>query len=30
VPLFVEEVTKSTLECDLLHEEGDRYVLERV
>jgi class 3 adenylate cyclase/predicted ATPase len=29
VPLFVEELTKSVLESDLLREESDRYVLER-
>src|SRR5258708_22759776 len=29
VPLFVEELTKSVLESGLLHEEGDRYVLDR-
>ncbi len=28
VPLFVEELTKSVLESDLLREEGDRYVLD--
>jgi class 3 adenylate cyclase/predicted ATPase len=28
VPLFVEELTKSVLESGLLHEEGDRYVLD--
>jgi predicted ATPase len=29
VPLFVEELTKSVLESGLLHEEPDRYVLDR-
>jgi predicted ATPase len=29
VPLFVEELTKRILESGLLHEEGDRYVLDR-
>jgi predicted ATPase len=29
VPLFVEELTKAVLESGLLHEEGDRYVLDR-
>jgi tetratricopeptide (TPR) repeat protein len=29
VPLFVEELTKSVLESGLLHEEADRYVLDR-
>jgi class 3 adenylate cyclase/predicted ATPase len=29
VPLFVEELTKSVLESDLLREEADRYVLDR-
>jgi predicted ATPase len=29
VPLFVEELTKSVLESGLLHEERDRYVLDR-
>jgi predicted ATPase len=29
VPLFVEELTKSVLESDLLREESDRYVLDR-
>ncbi len=29
VPLFVEELTKSVLESGLLHEETDRYVLDR-
>src|SRR6516165_5353353 len=29
VPLFVEELTKSILESDLLREEGDRFVLDR-
>ncbi len=29
VPLFVEELTKSVLESGLLHEESDRYVLDR-
>jgi predicted ATPase len=28
VPLFVEELTKSVLESKLLHEEGDKYVLQ--
>jgi class 3 adenylate cyclase/predicted ATPase len=28
VPLFVEEFTKSVLESGLLHEEGDRYVVD--
>src|SRR5262249_46005735 len=28
VPLFVEELTKSVLESDLLREEADRYVLD--
>ena len=29
VPLFVEELTKSVLESDVLREEADRYVLDR-
>ena len=29
VPLFIEELTKSVLESDLLREETDRYVLDR-
>ncbi len=29
VPLFVEELTKSVLESEQLHEAGDRYVLDR-
>jgi predicted ATPase len=29
VPLFVEELTKSVLESGLLHEQNDRYVLDR-
>ena len=29
VPLFVEELTKSVLESGVLHEEADRYVLDR-
>ena len=29
VPLFVEEFTKSVLESGILHEEADRYVLDR-
>jgi hypothetical protein len=29
VPLFVEELTKTVLESGLLHEEADRYVLDR-
>ena len=29
VPLFIEELTKSVLESDLLREEQDRYVLDR-
>jgi predicted ATPase len=29
VPLFVEELTKSVLESGLLHEEADRYVVDR-
>jgi class 3 adenylate cyclase/predicted ATPase len=29
VPLFVEELTKSVLESELLREEGDHYVLDR-
>jgi class 3 adenylate cyclase/predicted ATPase len=29
VPLFIEELTKSVLESGLLHEEQDRYVLDR-
>ena len=29
VPLFVEELTKSVLESGLLHEEADRYALDR-
>jgi class 3 adenylate cyclase/predicted ATPase len=29
VPLFVEELTRSVLESGLLHEEADRYVLDR-
>jgi class 3 adenylate cyclase/predicted ATPase len=29
VPLFVEELTKSVLESGVLHEEADRFVLER-
>jgi predicted ATPase len=28
VPLFVEELTKSVLESELLREEGDHYVLD--
>ena len=30
VPLFVEELTKSVLESELLREEGDHYVLDDV
>jgi predicted ATPase len=29
IPLFVEELTKSVLESGILHEEADRYVLDR-
>ncbi|HXQ85023.1 MAG TPA: AAA family ATPase [Xanthobacteraceae bacterium] len=29
IPLFVEELTKAVLESEQLHEESDRYVLER-
>jgi predicted ATPase len=29
VPLFIEELTKSVLESGLLHEEANRYVLDR-
>ena len=29
VPLFVEELTKSVLESELLHDSGDRYVLDQ-